>query len=308
MIRNGLFPAVLAFAFGIAYAAQAAEPRVGDVWLVSTRSAARYGNASLESQPIRYWRLDEKHCWQASNLSEFAAADESEPQPLPVVVFLHGNREGLAQSIRSSELVRQPLLAAADGRRFRLVIWSWPSDQIGRKPRPDVQIKAAYTPQQSHYLAEFLTRVDTRSRVCLLGYSYGSRIAAGSLHLLGGGRLAGRGMTTAAERLPTIAAVLTAPAFEAGAFSPRGRYSMALQRASRIVVTCNRYDSVLRFYPRLYGRGGPPAMGFVGPYGVADGRLRVGDVSRWVGKSHDWRRYAAAHWVRRALLDDVFAP
>ena len=77
------------------------------------------------------------------------------------------------------------------------------------------------------------------------------------------------------------------------------------------VDTRNACDHVLRWYPRIFGRRGPSAMGFVGPL-LGDGanQVEVVDVSDSVGKSHDVRCCLASaefrcRLARYAFLDGV---
>jgi hypothetical protein len=54
----------------------------------------------------------------------------------------------------------------------------------------------------------------------------------------------------------------------------------------------------MQFYPRMYGRRGPQAVGQSGPYCCAgpDGceKIEAVNVACTVGKKHDWRLYQAA--------------
>ena len=65
-----------------------------------------------------------------------------------------------------------------------------------------------------------------------------------------------------------------------------------------MLVTINAADRVLKHYPRLYGRGGPEAMGATGAYcdpqsGGCD-KIEEINVACSVGRPHDWNRYVAA--------------
>ncbi len=80
---------------------------------------------------------------------------------------------------------------------------------------------------------------------------------------------------------------------------------------SHLLATCNRCDSTLRFYPRLYGRGGPHALGFAGPDCLdpnsPDARkIEVIDVSCEVGRRHDWECYRQAPSLVNRLPEYTF--
>ena len=66
---------------------------------------------------------------------------------------------------------------------------------------------------------------------------------------------------------------------------------MGLGLTERMLVTCNPADPVLRWYPWLYGRGGPEAMGFAGPCGAAQDKLEVLNLICETGRCHAWDCY-----------------
>jgi hypothetical protein len=162
-----------------------------------------------------------------------------------------------------------------------------------------MRLKACWCDAESYYLARTLPRLSNGAPVGLIGYSYGARIACGALELLGGGRLAGyslpqeaRAAWTSAPR--SVRVLLVAAAMDADWLAPGHRNGDALSIVERAAVTLDGCDRVLRWYTRLDGRGGPPALGCVGPTGHDGGKLEVLDVACSVGKKHDWYRYESA--------------
>ena len=92
--------------------------------------------------------------------------------------------------------------------------------------------------------------------------------------------------------------MLLAAANDADWLLPGHRDGRALALVERMLVTINAADRVLKHYPRLYGRGGPEAMGATGAYcdpqsGGCD-KIEEIDVACSVGRPHDWNRYVAA--------------
>jgi hypothetical protein len=85
--------------------------------------------------------------------------------------------------------------------------------------------------------------------------------------------------------------VLIAAAIDAGTFGSGGVNRSALALTDRVLVTCNRLDCVLHWYPGLWGRCGPEAMGFVGPCGGSPEKLEVLNLSCETGHCHAWLRY-----------------
>ncbi len=297
-IRSRLLAiAVVAALSAPAAQASAARPDapLGDIWLLSTRQAACCGEHRLAEQPVHLWQVEGGQ-WNSQSLDALRTIGRDDPRR--TFIFIHGNRESLQSAITHAEAVRSKL--ERSGRKYRLLIWAWPSDRVGRRQRPDVQLKHAYTPTQAGYLSDLLRQLDHRQEVCLIGYSFGARIAvesvarwaaaAGAASPIGGPSDAPAAQTAP---LPPIRLILVAAALDAGDLSPQGRFAAAARAAVQITITRNRFDTALRFYPRMYGRRGPQALGFVGPCG-GDAKLRVVELSCAVGKTHAWLCYAAA--------------
>ncbi len=157
---------------------------------------------------------------------------------------------------------------------------------------------------QSYYLARFLGSIRPDVPVSLIGYSFGARVATGALQLLAGGQIACRSLPQAVVTERKAAGqrpyrlVLIAAAADANWLLPGCRDGLVLPLVDRVLVTANCCDPVLRWYPRLYGRGGPEAMGYVGPScsaqpGSCD-KIEVIDLSCSVGRIHDWHTYETA--------------
>jgi hypothetical protein len=189
----------------------------------------------------------------------------------------------------------------------RLVIWSWPSTQIDG-PLQDVRYKACVSETHAWHLARLLNQIRPDAPISLIGYSYGARLVSGSLHLLGGGELAGRVLDHASPRCP-LRAVLLAGALDSHALLPRGRYHAALSQVDHMLVLVNSRDPVLHHYPLLAGlfHKSPPALGYTGlftaPLGPAEVKVAQWNVSHFIGKDHDWRRYFANPAIVAQLRD-----
>jgi esterase/lipase superfamily enzyme len=293
----------------------AAPPRV---WLVSTRDAAGNGKLHDATECIRYWRMKEDRQWLTATVGDFNAdgADAAS-----TVVFVHGNHTDADESADKGWETYQTIDSDAGGRPFRFVIWSWPSTRLYRSHRTDAQVKAAYSDVEGYYLAAWLAGLRPRTKTCLVGHSFGVRVIAGALQLLAGGEVAGRTLPPPAvadwaaagrQGKPTRAMFLAA-AIDADSLAADGPYDRALALLNSTLVTCNCHDRVLRWYPRLYGRGGPEALGRFGPCGVDSAKnVAVIDVHGSVNKRHDHRFYCSAsilqgQWTHYAFLDDPVA-
>jgi len=279
------------------------------VWLASTRSAAVCDDPDSH---IRYRRLEEDGEWSSADARDFFATDDA---AVPTIVFIHGNRTDAAWAVTKAWCVYQSIQCMANDKPFRFVIWSWPADRVYRRNRDDVRLKAVRCDTESFHLAVWLNRLQPEVKVSLIGHSFGPRIITGAMHLLAGGRIAGQTLpddVAAAWNAGrnTVRAVLLAAALDEDWLAPGCRNGLAPSLFSRVLITRNGCDRVLRRYPRLYGRGGPEAMGFVGPCGINDSsKIELIDVSATVGRLHDWRCYCSAsnvcsRWAFYTFLDD----
>jgi hypothetical protein len=100
--------------------------------------------------------------------------------------------------------------------------------------------------------------------------------------------------------------VLAAGAIASDALAGPDPAHQPLGVVDRLLVTRNGCDSTLRFYPFLYRRRGPEALGFVGPTCLDPGdpnsqKVEVVDVTRAVGKNHAWEHYRNAGPLRARL-------
>jgi len=277
-------------------------------WLLSTRSAPQCGDLREGAARHRYWRLDDDCRWTAQDAAQFRQADDSDA---PIVVFVHGSRTDADGAVERGFAMYRTLQQHAADRPFHFVIWSWPSERDRRRVRRDMQEKLVYCDAESYYLAEWLAARKLQSRVCLIGYSFGSQIITGALHLAAGGELAGRSLPASltensAARKP-VRAVLLAAAIDSAAMATGRENGRTLSLVDQMLVTENLCDRVLRWYPRIWRCGGPQAMGFVGP-ALNDGKEKVEliDVRCAVGNRHDVYAYMASGGVRSRLARYAF--
>jgi hypothetical protein len=292
-----------------------------DCWIIDTREASRCaefksadmnsgaqkqsgdskaGSPRSKAEGISFWHLQDDKRWRLSEEESFFAADDPE---VPTIIFIHGNRDDWNQALDDAWLARKVLKEAARGRPFRFAIWSWPSERVGKRARPDVQLKASYSDVESYYLAERLADFKPEVPVSMIGYSFGARIITGALHLLGGGEVAGRRLDRQLpEHRKPFQAVLVAAATDADSLHKGRCNGLCLAHIDRMLVTVNGCDPALRWYPRMYGRCGPSALGYTGPAGDLNSKqLELLDVTCGVGNVHAWECYIADPSLRSRL-------
>ena len=270
----------------------ASPPHRDEIWTISSRQVAFDDERSPR---LSYWQYcHQTGQWTPSSHEAFLASDDP---ALPNCFFVHGNRvnhdEAFQIGWRAYERIRSQ---APPRRRFRFVIWTWPSTQIPGLLK-DLRLKAQRAEAHAYYLAWLLDQMHPQTRVSLVGYSYGARLIASSLHLLGGGRSAGRALVSRLhpDRRP-VRAVLMAGALDNNALLPHARNGLALTQVDRMLVLTNPADEVLKYYRLLYGLGSKvQALGAAGVAGLQSlanqSKVAHWNVSRLVGSEHDWSRY-----------------
>lgn len=253
-----------------------------------------------EAGRIQCWAYRDIAGWQQSSTRDFldVVSDDVSGDPVPLCIYVHENRVTAEEAFSRGCTISRQLQRTAtqlDG-RFRLLVISWPSDRIGIRPRPDTQIKAQRSEMHGYYLAWLLDQLDPRVPVTLFGHSYGPRLITSALHLLGGGTIAGYQLPARIHPTrPGVRVALFASALDADWLSPHHHHGQALTQVEQMLVAYNPWDPVLHWYPHLHGRGGPPALGYVGlstsSLGPDCSKVQQINVSGSVGKTHDWQSY-----------------
>jgi hypothetical protein len=266
------------------------------VWLVSTRHLRCVGQQ--DGLPLlRIWQRQAGNGWEPATADRLCARDES---PSTTVVFCHGNRIDRRTAIQRGLIVYRKLAAqTTSATPLRLVIWSWPSDQI-RGPIRDARVKAQRTDLEGYLLGCLLSRMEPHAPVSLIGYSFGVRIATGTLHLLAGGSVAGWVLPHPPEEKRTpLRVVAIAGAVENIWLLPCQRHGLAMDLVDRMLVMYNPCDSILKRYPLIAGSRSGHALGYSGlicaaRLGEAAERVEQIRTTPWVGKNHGMAEYFRA--------------
>lgn len=278
------------------------------LWLVSSRAAG----CGLSLEDLDLYRYAPGCGWSTSNMAAFLTEDSPE---VPTIFFVHGNRYTAEDALETGETLYHSIAAMAPAHQpVRFVIWSWPSGEIDGHQIKDLRTKALRAEWQGIQLAQFVAAIDPNVRIALLGHSYGSRLLSSSLHVMGGGEIAGHRLDAPIERNVPLRVVLMAAAMGNQWLLPGERHGEAMNAADEVLVIANSKDKVLRWYPRLFPGPGPEALGYSGitmpgRLGPHYEKVEQIDVANLIGKEHNLVDYyhTPAIW-RRVSNYALFAP
>ena len=231
------------------------------IWEISVRGAcSRCGDVDCLTD-ARVFRLSGPCRWEESSLDAFL---ESADMPSRLVFWVHGNRIDWASSRHRGQAVYRSLARhAGDDRPLRLVVFTWRSDQI-RGVLEDVRVKAARSNGVGYQLASVLQLVPEDRQVGLIGFSFGSRVISGALHLAGGGRMAGYQLADAGPAAARYRAVMMASAMHDYWLLPGRFHGDAVAMTEQMLLLNNACDPVLKRYQLIDPCSNPAALGYCG--------------------------------------------
>ncbi len=278
------------------------------LWLISSRAS---GCATDPEALALYHRMPGGE-WTRGSLAEFHAEDAL---GMPTIFFVHGNRYTAEDALETGETIYHGIGTVASAKRpVRFVIWSWPSDKIPRGQIKDLRVKAMRAEWQGIHLARFVAGMDPHVPVGLMGHSFGSRLISSSLHVLGGGTIAGWQLERPLERNAPLRVVLMAAAMGNQWLLPGERHGQAMNSVDGVLVITNSEDGVLRWYPRLFPGPGSDALGYSGivfptRLGPNLNKVEQIDAAHWIGKGHNLVDYYRSPLIwQRASSYVLFEP
>jgi esterase/lipase superfamily enzyme len=237
-----LILSVFTFTFTLVSVSQA-----GDTWFVDTRSLT----TGLEHLTVK--KLDNGKqsapVWHSASLEELL---ETHIPQKPLLIVIHGNWTTSNEAQKYAIVIDRLLEQFGE---HRLLLWSWPSDQIlcGIRVRKDVLIKAQRADNQAIPLVAFLQKLKPNSNVSLIGFSFGAKLVCNTLQTLAD--------TKELHNELSIRSVLLAGALDSGSLTPNGQYHQALSVTEKMLIHVNPDDETLCLYPLLVRIGGPQAIG-----------------------------------------------
>lgn len=297
---------------GAPSAAHAAEPAPDRILLISTRDVGLRCDASAMLAGIRHeeYVIDAngQRTWRRLSLAEASA---QLAQPMPTVVYVHGNRVSSGMDKSTGLAFYRTLARRKPGEApLRFVIWSWPSSRIPGGPVHDYEVKAARTTPVGWQLAWGIDQLPAETPLALVGYSYGARVVTGALHLLAGGRMNNLQLDPRMHPdRPPIRAALVAAAVDAKWLRPGGFHGLALRQVDQMLLVNNQRDPAMRFY-RIspIGQGRPlgyAGLASVGSLGPLSSRVRSIDVTDQVGRHHSIGEYLTTSGSMGRVFEQV---
>lgn len=288
-----------------------AENNADELWLVTTRHLTVPEECHGELSRNLRVSICRDGRFQPTPIEEFYAGDD--PFRL-TVIYLPGNRSGRSYAIQRGMRLYSNMQATRPGDRpIRMVIWDWPNDKI-RGPLRDVRVKGERTKSEAFYLSAFLNRMSPEQQASLIGYSFGSQIALGALHLSNGGSIDGKSLVvhnseTGEAELEVqrrIRVALLAAAANVGSLNPQGDFSQSVQSIDKLLLFYNPNDPILCRYHLVDGQS---ALGCNGLYlqgSSLQQMVTLMNAGGPVGRSHSEDRYYNSSTLMQAICDHTW--
>jgi hypothetical protein len=281
------------------------------IYLVSTRGLGLRCDAAAMASGLRCEQLvvdaRGERRWEKISWDDLLASFR---EPLPTVIYVHGNRvESTADKSHGLSFYRPLAQSKRSGARLRYIIWSWPASQI-RGQVKDYEVKAARTRPVGWQLAWAIDQLPADAPLALAGYSYGARVVTGALHVLGGGSLDGLKLAQRVHpRRRPLRVGLVAAAVDAAWLRPSGYHGRASSQIESLLLVNNQLDPAMRFYPISPVGRHATALGYSGvSLPSLAGRVRSFDMTSVVGRHHTLSEYLASGQFGRMLSQLVDLP
>ncbi len=278
-------------------------PRAGDeYWEVSTRDLpCSVCGADFSAESFKVHRMVDGQ-WTRGTLAELAA--NMGAFPMRSIIYTHGNWMTYSNARQRANTLYQHIVART-AEPIRFVAFTWPSHrQREGRPVQDIREKAERSEIDAVRFAQFLRALPTGAPIGLIGFSFGSRVTCGGLHLFMGGSLNGQCLPANTEPGPLMRVSLIAPAFDSHWLAPSQHYGQAINAIESLVNIYNSRDPILKRYRFLNEDPSPLAAGIAGFAGIpgasdprsiaplqSDARITQYDCRSSIGSTHEELSY-----------------
>jgi Alpha/beta hydrolase of unknown function (DUF900) len=282
-------------------------------WVLDVRSNWSFCDQSIDRLDLSM-KWYEDGCGPGHLTSSKQFIDSIDPN-VPLVIYVHGNQVQRYEAKQAGRRLFQILKRSNPDSPFRLVVWSWPSAKTRNGIRRDADIKSRRSDLYAYYMAQWIDRLPKNIRLSLVGHSFGARMIAGTMQLLAGGDFYGRTLSTLGRETPEkptrqYRLALIAAAIDSCWLAPPSVNGRVDNWTQRVLVTVNRKDRALRWYPLMSQRNRSGALGYIGPpsrtLSAMRNTLQVINLSNSVGATHNWNRYLCSCRLQQMLSEYVF--
>ena len=251
MSQVRVFPIlVLLFALPVTQVAAAVPSECQDIWRVDLHAIAKASANERHFSKLVYYRWQENR-WQSSDADTFFKTQQPE---IPLIFFVPGYTSTTPQTTQVGLGIVQDF---DPNKQCRVVFWDWFSDRGIGNIRRDVRNKLPIVDNAAGYLALLLERLESQSKACLFGFSFGSRIVCNAAETLRKNDQRPEGLR--------LHLVLAGSATDSDWFAKGQQHGRVPEIVEKILVTYSPGDWALRFYPLMYNlRCRPKALGFEG--------------------------------------------
>ena len=276
-----------------------------EVWVISSRHLG-WPDCESGAPALKYWRWScDIQNWKKLPASEFQETDSA---TVATVMYVHGNSVDSWKAVDLGWFAYNAIVRQAENDRpVRFVIYSWASTRICGSQVNDLRCKANRSNAEAYYLGHVLSEIREDVPLGLVGFSYGSRVITGALHVANGGQLCGNVLPEEMQRRGNIRSVLMAAATHNCWMYPGCFHGRALESTNKMLILANSCDKVLRYYHWLFKGERPKALGVTGlSWYDQTGRVQELDCCCCCGKTHNSLCYLSAdnlvHRMRQYVL------
>lgn len=271
-----------------------------DLWLIDTREIC---DCECDLAKAKFYRQCDDCKWAPESLETFLATlNPEKPLTFQIPGYWTSAEDAPGHQCRLQQRLNEQTQCRGLGcPDLRHVMWLWPADNEGVLIGRDLRKKAARAHFEGILLAKMLAKLPVESRVTLVGYSFGARVATSAAHHLVAEEKAG-------EPSIHLRGVLVASAVDAQWLEACEPHSCALKRFEKVLLFTNCKDRLLRRYRIVNRDRNSPALGLVGlllPSADNSPHVTQWEVSHIVGRAHDWKRYIDAPQLMSAIADEM---
>ena len=209
-----------------------------DVWRISLHAIAQLPADEQNFSKLKYYRWQNNR-WKLSDVETFFDTQQAE---IPLIFFV------LGFTLTTSEVTRTGFDVVRNfdpNKSCRIVFVDWYSDRTDDTYRRDIRKRLPIADNTGDHLAMLLQKLKPQSKVCLFGFSLGSRILCGATEALRKNDKRPEGLR--------LHLVISGAAIDWDVFAKGHRHGDVPQVAEKIMVTYSPDDFVLKFYPMMHG-------------------------------------------------------